>query len=108
MEFPQILSDVKRRPGAYGLDGGYREFVAFINGANAAHQGRLLQGFSSFLAGKLGEGENLYWSLLVAKISMAPHLVSSPDDVLGSNEGVAIECLFREILEFLEQRWPLL
>ncbi|MEU9446698.1 hypothetical protein AB0D42_38925 [Streptomyces sp. NPDC048304] len=103
MEFSQILFDVKKRPSAYGLDGGYREFVAFINGANAACEGRLLRGFSDFLAGKLGAGENLYWALLVAKIAAAPEPVVSPDEVLGAQEQAVIDCLFRELLEFLSR-----
>lgn len=101
MEFREVLSDVKKRPSAYGLNGGYREFVAFINGANAASGGNLLQGFSAFLAAKLGEGENLYWALLVAKIALSPATVTSPDGVLGLHEQVAVDCLFRETLEFL-------
>ncbi|WP_317441970.1 hypothetical protein [Streptomyces collinus] len=103
MELVRIFSDVKRRPSAYGLNGGYREFVAFLNGANAASGGKLLRGFSDFLAGKIGSGQNLYWALLVAQIAAAPEPIASPDEILGAQEQVAIDCLFRELLEFLNE-----
>lgn len=75
MEFLQLLNDIKKRPNSYGLDGGYREYVAFFNGVNAATCGRLLEGFSEHLARKLGEGQNLYWALIVVRLGVAPREV---------------------------------
>ncbi|MFI6367974.1 hypothetical protein ACIBG0_35130 [Nocardia sp. NPDC050630] len=68
MEFSDRLRDVRRRPGNYGLDGSYREFVAFVNGADAVTDWTLLDGFRAWLAQKLGQGSNLVWWELVRQI----------------------------------------
>ncbi|MER8115612.1 hypothetical protein [Streptomyces sp. NPDC094031] len=67
MDFPTRLRDVQRRPGAYGLDGSYRNYVAFINGGDAATDGELLRGLRPWLAERLGHGANLVWWVLVEK-----------------------------------------
>ncbi|WP_149831356.1 hypothetical protein [Streptomyces tailanensis] len=101
MDFVRLFSDVQRRPDAYGLNGGYREHVAFINGCNAATGAELLQGFSECLAAKLGEGENLYWALLVANLASSPVRVRRLDDLSRQQEERAVAVLFDELLDFL-------
>ncbi|MEU5096954.1 hypothetical protein [Streptomyces sp. NPDC020996] len=102
MNFNQLLKDAQRRPGAYGLNGGYREFIAFINGCNAATGGHLLDGFSAHLAKRLGSGGNLYWALLVAKLGVAPDGIRRVDDISEAAENQVVSRLFAELLEFLE------
>lgn len=68
MEFSARLHDVRRRPAAYGLDGSYTNFVAFINGADAATGSELLRAFRPWLAHKLGRGANLVWWVLVQEL----------------------------------------
>lgn len=71
MDFAARLHDVRRRPGAYGLDGSYENFVALINGADAATEWELLRGFRPWLAQKLGRGANLVWWVLVQELFAA-------------------------------------
>ncbi|NEA61529.1 hypothetical protein [Streptomyces sp. SID12488] len=101
MDFVRIFSDVRRRPNSYGLNGGYREFVAFINGCNAATGAELLQGFPERLAAKLGSGANLYWALLVANLASSPVRVRHLDDLSQQQQERAVAVLFDELLEFL-------
>ncbi|GAA2723374.1 hypothetical protein [Actinocorallia aurantiaca] len=80
MDFPTLLRDVQRRPGAYGLDGSYREFVAFINGCNAIADRSPLDGFREWLAERLGLGANLVWWELVRRIHGSEHEASPADE----------------------------
>ncbi|MFF4815792.1 hypothetical protein ACFY2K_14535 [Kitasatospora sp. NPDC001309] len=73
MDFSTLLQNVQRRPGAYGLDGSYREFVAFINGCDAMQDWGLLKGFGEWLAERLGHGANLVWWELVRQIFVSDH-----------------------------------
>ncbi|MFJ6393904.1 hypothetical protein ACIQJT_40735 [Streptomyces sp. NPDC091972] len=104
MDFGRLLMDVQKRPNAYGLDGGYREFVAFVNGCNAATRGELLNGFSAHLAARLGGGSNLYWALLVAKLGVAPNEIRCVEDVSKAVEDQVVTRLFAELLDFLASR----
>ncbi|MFE9969057.1 hypothetical protein [Streptomyces sp. NPDC005525] len=104
MEFERIVSDVYKRPNAYGLNGGYREFVAFLNGVNAASEGRLLDGFSASLANRLGGGGNLYWALLVAQLALAPRLVRHLGEITEADQSRVVDVLFRELGEFVKSR----
>ncbi|MFG3295260.1 hypothetical protein ACGF3G_41500 [Streptomyces sp. NPDC048179] len=104
MDFSRLFRDVQKRPDAYGLNWGYREFVAFVNGCNSAANGRLLDGFSAYLAERLGSGGNLYWALLVAKLGVPSVEIRRVDDVSGAAESQVILRLFAELLEFLSYR----
>ncbi|MEU1625331.1 hypothetical protein ABZ746_08350 [Streptomyces sp. NPDC020096] len=68
VDFPTLLRNVQQRPGAYGLDGSYREFVAFVNGYDASRDWELLSGFREWLAERLGHGTNLVWWELVRQL----------------------------------------
>ncbi|MGW1674672.1 hypothetical protein [Streptomyces sp. NPDC002324] len=104
MKLELLLSDIQRRPDSYGMKGGYREYVAFLNGANSALDGMLLTGFSAHLAAKLGAGQNLYWALLVAQGALAPRAINDLDEIRQWEEGGVIDLLFRELSEFVGQR----
>ncbi|MFG2783832.1 hypothetical protein ACGFY7_39125 [Streptomyces prunicolor] len=104
MDFSRLFRDVQKRPDAYGLNGGYREFVAFVNGCNSATGGRLLDGFSAYLAERMGAGNNLYWALLVAQLGVSPGEIRCVDDISGEAERRVVSRLFAELLEFLENR----
>ncbi|MBA4862502.1 hypothetical protein H1V43_14080 [Streptomyces sp. PSKA54] len=104
MDYVRLLADVRRRPNAYGIKGSYREYVAFVNGANSASEGVLLDGFSTHLAKKLGEGGNLYWALLVVRLALAPRTIRDIDEIGKSEDGEVSDLLFRELAEFLAHR----
>ncbi|MEV7355121.1 hypothetical protein [Kitasatospora sp. NPDC091276] len=97
MDFHTLLRNVQRRPGAYGLDGSYREFVAFINGCDAMQDWELLKGFRQWLAERLGRGANLVWWELVRQI-----FVSDNGDGTGESEDEALcSRMFVLMSEFL-------
>ncbi|MEU1627053.1 hypothetical protein ABZ746_17370 [Streptomyces sp. NPDC020096] len=68
MDFSTLLRNVEHRPSAYGLDGSYREFVAFVNGCDASRDRELLSDFPEWLAERLGRGANLVWWELVRQL----------------------------------------
>ncbi|MYR60132.1 hypothetical protein GTY54_29165 [Streptomyces sp. SID625] len=101
MKFIQLFSDVRARPNAYGLNGSFRELVAFVNGCNAATGTDLLHGFSRRMAIRLGWGENLYWALLVANIALPSARVQSLDNLGRQYDERLTAVLFDELLDFL-------
>ncbi|MGR6973957.1 hypothetical protein ACU639_30915 [Streptomyces cynarae] len=98
MDLPTRLRDVHRRPGAYGIDGSYGNYVAFINGGDAATDGELLRGFRSWLAERLGHGTNLVWWALVQEICVSEAGVRSHAPL--DNDDLC-ECMFRLLNEYL-------
>jgi hypothetical protein len=78
--------------------------VAFLNVCNAATAGHLLDGFSAYLARRLGGGGNLYWALLVAKLGVSPNDVRHVDAIPGTAESQVVSRLFAELSDFLESR----
>lgn len=100
MEFSNLLVRVQGRPGAYGLNGSYREYVAFINGCDAIRDWSLLGGFREWLARRLGHGMNLVWWELVRQIAVAERGDGSGEP----EESILIDRMFELIDEFLIQR----
>jgi len=84
VDFSTLLRNLQRRPGAYGLNGSYREFVAFINGCDAIQDWELLGGFRERLAQRLGHGSNLVWWELVRQIFVSEREIAS--DALENEE----------------------
>lgn len=82
MDFSTLLQHLERRPGAYGLDGSYREFVAFINGCDAIADQAPLTGLREWLAGRLGRGANLVWWELVRQIHRSEQSAPLTDETL--------------------------
>ena len=69
MDYPNLFTQIHRRPGMFGLDGSYGQYCAFINGLDAGNDWRLLTGFREWLVTRLEKGDNLGWPGLV------PHLL---------------------------------
>ena len=97
MDFPALLQLVERRPGAYGLDGSYREFVAFINGCDAIADGEPLAGLREWLAERLGRGANLVWWELVRQIHRSGRDAPPSDETL-------VPAMFALLREFIAHR----
>lgn len=100
MEFSDLLRRIRDRPGAYGLNGSYREFVAFINGCDAIQERDPLDGFREWLALRLGRGANLVWWELVRQIAVAEqgNEYDSPED------SILTDRTFELLDEFLTRR----
>jgi hypothetical protein len=97
VDFATFLRNVERRPGAYGLDGSYREFVAFVNGCDASRDWELLAGFREWIAQRLGHGSNLVWWELVRQLCVAEREGEMDDQTLcGRMFALLNEFLSRE------------
>jgi len=97
----RLYKDMQKRPDAYGINGGYREFAAFVNDCNSATAGPPLDGFSAHQAERLGSGGNLDWAVLVTKLRVYPDEIRRVDDVPVAAESRVISRIFTERLEFL-------
>lgn len=105
MEYRQLFSDVRRRPGSYGLSGSFREAVAFINGCDAGNSWGLLIGFREWLALKVGTEANLVWPVLILKVAEVAAGDSEVGmELSGADEAKALEVLFEELDSFLAAR----
>ncbi|MFC3998233.1 hypothetical protein ACFOVU_20070 [Nocardiopsis sediminis] len=92
MDYVRLIHDIQRRPGSYGLSGGYREYVAFIMGCDAGNEWGLLAGFPQWLALKHGFEANLAWPEMISQIS-------------GRDEGGGeSETLFQNLRSFLDEK----
>ncbi len=65
MSLPEVLANLRKRPGMYVYPVTYDTAVAFVDGYDAATQRGLLVGFREWLIVKLDGGSNLVWSALV-------------------------------------------
>ncbi|MFJ9792409.1 hypothetical protein [Streptomyces globosus] len=105
MEYRRLFADVRKRPGSYGLNGSFREVVAFINGCDAGNSWGLLVGFREWLALKADTEANLAWPFLILKIAKVAAAGSEVGLELSDSEEVkALEVLFEELDSFLTAR----
>lgn len=100
MNFPELLRDVQKRPGAYGLNGTFESCVAFVNGCDAASDWNLLKGFREHLSSRLGEGANLVWWELVRRLHTAEADHIAP--VSAPAEALLVETMFDRLVQFAE------
>lgn len=105
MDYRQLFSGIGKRPGLYGLDGSFREFVAFLSGVDAGNDWQLLTGFREWLIVRLGFGDNLVWSGLVLHLAF-PGQQSGLRDLMADpeNNRIAVDRLFELLDEFLARR----
>ncbi|GAB2620254.1 hypothetical protein GCM10027168_60400 [Streptomyces capparidis] len=101
MDYRRLFSEIRKRPSAYGLDGTYKEYVAFVTGCDAGNEWGLLAGFPEWLAMKAGREANATWSSLVlAAVGLPP----APPPAGHKDEAKAVEALFDLLDEFLAER----
>jgi hypothetical protein len=102
MSLPEVLANMRKRPGMYIRPATYDTAVAFVDGYDTATQGGLLVGFREWLVVKLDGGNNLIWSVLVSDLmhhTTGMKEFKSPDD-----HNAAIEFLFATLDQFLGER----
>lgn len=102
MEYRKLFADVNRRPSVYGLDGSYRQHVAFITGCDAGNDWGLLVGFPEWLAMKVEAEANVTWSSLVLQVVGLTAASGHPAD--EESDSKAVEALFALLDDFLSQR----
>ncbi|WP_143676006.1 MULTISPECIES: hypothetical protein [Streptomyces] len=102
MDYRKLFADVNRRPSAYGLDGSYRQHVAFVTGCDAGNDWGLLVGFPEWLAMKTEAEANVTWSSLVLQVAGLSTASGYPVDEEADSK--AAKALFVLLDEFLSQR----
>ncbi|WAP55280.1 hypothetical protein [Streptomyces sp. S465] len=102
MDYRQLFTDTHRRPNAYGLDGSYHQYVAFITGCDAGNDWGLLVGFPEWLALKAGTEANVAWPSLVLKVAEQFGAGDYSSDAKSNSKAVA--ALFSLLDEFLSER----
>ncbi len=104
MDYPKLFAEIHRRPGMYGLDGGYRDYCTFLLGVDFGNDGMLLTGFKEMLVVRAGAGDNLVWSALVLHLAF-PGLTSGwREEAAGAGRDTAVDTLFSLLAEFFERR----
>jgi len=107
MDTRKRLADVRRRTDAYGLDGSFREYVAFVNGYDMAWNDtqddhRLLAGFSRWLGEQLGGGGNVVWWNLVLRLALPEMPVDTAHrDLNADQDRAASDTLFTLLDHYL-------
>jgi len=103
MDYRAHFEAVRRRPQLYGLDGSYGQFCAYLAGADAGNDGRLLTGFRELLVTRLGDANNLSWKGLVIQLARPAGLASGREAVESAERDPAVIAKLFELLdEFLE------
>jgi hypothetical protein len=108
MNFRELFGQLSKRPGMYLPDDRYRTLVAFIEGCNAATDGKLLAGFNEWVAAEvLGRESGFHWSAIVAS-RFAPAILDEPSraTIPDELEGPASEELLRLLDSYLATRRP--
>ena len=102
----QMLKNVRRRPRMMGLDGSFREYVAFLNGLNAGTVQPLLPDFSELITGRSDQGGGtVAWFLLVLREAGFDPWVTCDYRHLSDDEDVrATSTLFELLDEYLKDR----
>lgn len=77
-DFRFLLEDLRTRPAAYGVDGTYQGFTAFLRPR------RELDGFARWLAAESGQDAGLPWPELIRRICVVEHGAEPADDALSA------------------------
>jgi len=104
VDYPKLFDEIRRRPGIYGLDGGYRGYCTFLLGLDFGNDGTLLTGFREMLVPRAGSGDNLVWSSLVLHLAFPGRTSGWHAEAVGAGRGAAVDLLFSLLAEFLERR----
>ncbi|MET8541072.1 hypothetical protein ABZW03_10505 [Kitasatospora sp. NPDC004799] len=104
MNHRDLITEVRAKPGLFGLDGSYRSSVAFLVGLDLGSSGGLLRGFSEWLVVRRGHRTSLGWQRLVLEVALAGESISGPADLDGAREQRSVDFLFALLIEFLELR----
>lgn len=99
------LEDVRRRPGAYGLDGSYRLFTTYIAGFHAGSGHTFLDGFREWLVVRVDGGDNLVWEALVFMLALPGESLRFCRDRMDDERNtVVVRTLFDTLEGFLDDR----
>lgn len=104
MNHRDLITEVRAKPGLFGLDGSYRSSAAFLVGLDVGSFGGLLRGFSEWLVVRRGHPTSLGWQRLVPEIALEGESISDPANLDAAQEQRSVDFLFALLIEFLELR----
>ncbi|MEU9240574.1 hypothetical protein [Streptomyces shenzhenensis] len=103
--FREHLELVRTRPGMYGLDGSYGNYVTYLYGYDAGTQGSALLGFREWLLLKLGRQSSFVWSSLITELAVPGASGSFGHRGLDEEQDRrAVKALFQFLEDFLQDR----
>ncbi|MEU9447650.1 hypothetical protein [Streptomyces sp. NPDC048277] len=103
--FREHLELIRTRPGMYGLDGSYGNYVTYLYGYDAGTQGSALLGFREWLLLKLGRHSSLVWSSLITELAVPGASKSFGYRGLDEEQNqTAVQALFKFLGDFLQDR----
>ncbi|TXC95895.1 hypothetical protein [Streptomyces sp. ISID311] len=103
--FREHLELIRTRPGMYGLDGSYGNYVTYLCGYDEGARGTALLGFREWLLLRLGRPSSLVWPSLIAEQALPGVAHAFGHRNLDEQQNrVAVEALFRFLGDFLRDR----
>lgn len=106
LDLPDLPADIRRRPGAYGLDGTFWCYAAYLNGCHEGSGRTALAGFREWLAEELGHGTNLIWEALALRPVLPAVDASRFRSLTADEDAAAVTGLFNLLGQFRESRTP--
>jgi hypothetical protein len=103
MDFRELLSRLRRRPGMFGVTT-FGELAAFVNGCDAATNGMLLEGFHEWLQMRIGRHSSLTWPAIVAEMSAPDREGKDPVELSAEEFERVCGCACDLLDEFLRLR----
>ncbi|MFJ5996561.1 hypothetical protein [Streptomyces sp. NPDC092370] len=103
--FREHLELIRTRPGMYGLDGSYGDYVTYLHGYDAGSRDSALLGFREWLLLKLGHESSFVWSALVTELALPGASRAFDYRNLDQEQSqVAVDALFQFLEGFLRDR----
>ncbi|MEW1643044.1 hypothetical protein [Streptomyces sp. NPDC091219] len=102
--FREHLELIRTRPGMYGLDGSYGDYVTYLYGYDAGTRDGALLGFREWLLLKLGHHSSFVWPRLVTELVLPEASPGRGYRDLDEKQNSMVKALFRLLGEFLHDR----
>ncbi len=104
MPLPYDLDGVRARPTMYLRSAEFDSVASYIDGLNAGTHDSLLLGFREWLVPRRDGGTNLVWSDIILDLAFLGVPDARAQLQQPSNHSKAIECLFRNLEKFWDER----
>lgn len=102
-DFRSLLDGIRQRPGMYcAVPVSVDVVAAFVQGYDAGSGGQQLTGFESWLAERLGSGENLIWFSLAKKLAFRRAEATGQQE--SDLESRAVSQFLHLVLEYLDAK----
>jgi hypothetical protein len=102
--FREHLELIRTRPGMYGLNGSYRDFVTYLYGYDAGTRDSALLGFREWLLLRLARQSSLVWPSLVLTLAVPAAPLQHDKALSEPQNSAAVVALFELLETFLNDR----